>query len=171
MASNSVSKQRSDSLPRADHHHYRHLHQEPGYHDINYSSIDNGNWTEWSPIRSVIVRVITKPRSGSPVCLITSMKGRAVGGSALYNYKNRLATIPQNIENHIATWILAIWLAIEARWGKPIVQQRRHNSKQLGFNFVFKIFVSVHKTKTWPKWGNRRFSLFWFKRWLSREIL
>ena len=79
MASNSVSKQRSDSLPLADHHHYRHLHQEPGYHDINYSSIDNGNWTEWSPIRSVIVRVITKPRSGSPVCLITSMKGRAEG--------------------------------------------------------------------------------------------
>ena len=79
MASNSVSKQRSDSLPLADDHHYRHLHQEPGYHDINYSSIDNGNWTEWSPIRSVIVRVITKPRSGSPVCLITSMKGRAVG--------------------------------------------------------------------------------------------
>ena len=38
--------------------------------------IYNGNRTEWSPILSVIIRVINKigrPRSGSPVCLITSM--------------------------------------------------------------------------------------------------
>ena len=38
--------------------------------------ISNGNRTEWSPIRSVIMRVINKigrPRSGSPICLITSM--------------------------------------------------------------------------------------------------
>ena len=38
--------------------------------------INNGNRTEWSPIRSVIIRVINKigrPRSGSPICLITSM--------------------------------------------------------------------------------------------------
>ena len=38
--------------------------------------ICNGNRTEWSPIRSVIIRVINKigrPRSGRPICLITSM--------------------------------------------------------------------------------------------------
>ena len=39
--------------------------------------ISNGNRTEWSPVRSVIKRVINKigrPRSGSPICLnITSM--------------------------------------------------------------------------------------------------
>ena len=38
--------------------------------------LSNGNRTEWSPIRSVIIRVINKigrPRSGSPICLITSM--------------------------------------------------------------------------------------------------
>ena len=38
--------------------------------------ISNGNRTEWSPIQSVIIRVINKigrPRSGSPICLITSM--------------------------------------------------------------------------------------------------
>ena len=38
--------------------------------------INNGNRTEWSPIRSVIIRVINKisrPRSGSPICLIMSM--------------------------------------------------------------------------------------------------
>ena len=32
---------------------------------------NNGNRTEWSPIRSVIIRVINKigrPRSGSPIC-------------------------------------------------------------------------------------------------------
>ena len=38
--------------------------------------ISNGNRTEWSPIRTVIIRVINnigRPRSGSPICLITSM--------------------------------------------------------------------------------------------------
>ena len=32
---------------------------------------NNGNRTEWSPVRSVIIRVINKierPRSGSPIC-------------------------------------------------------------------------------------------------------
>ena len=39
-------------------------------------SISNGNRTEWSPIRSVIIRVIQKirqSRRGSPICLTTSM--------------------------------------------------------------------------------------------------
>ena len=38
--------------------------------------ISNGNRTEWSPTRSVIIRVIKKtgqPCSRSPICLITSM--------------------------------------------------------------------------------------------------
>ena len=38
--------------------------------------LSNGNRTEWSPIRSVIIRVINiigRPRSESPICLITSM--------------------------------------------------------------------------------------------------
>ena len=33
--------------------------------------VNNGNRTEWSPIWSVIIRVINKigrPRSGSPIC-------------------------------------------------------------------------------------------------------
>ena len=44
--------------------------------------IRNGNRTEWSPIRSVIIRVINKigrPRSGSPICLITSMITDRIG--------------------------------------------------------------------------------------------
>ena len=43
-------------------------------------NICNGNRTEWSPVRSVIIRVINKigrPRSGSPICLITSMINRS----------------------------------------------------------------------------------------------
>ena len=38
--------------------------------------ISNGNRTEWSPLRSVIIRVIKKirqSRRGSPICLIMSM--------------------------------------------------------------------------------------------------
>ena len=45
-------------------------------------NICNGNRTEWSPIRSVIIRVINKigrPRSGSPICLITSMITNRIG--------------------------------------------------------------------------------------------
>ena len=44
--------------------------------------IGNGNGTDWSPIRSVIIRVINKigrPRSGSPICLITSMMTDRIG--------------------------------------------------------------------------------------------
>ena len=44
--------------------------------------LSNGNRTEWSPIRSVIIRVINKigrPRSGSPICLITSMITDRIG--------------------------------------------------------------------------------------------
>ena len=44
--------------------------------------ISNGNRTEWSPIRSVIIRVINKigrPGSGSPICLITSMITDQIG--------------------------------------------------------------------------------------------
>ena len=39
--------------------------------------ISNGNRTEWSPIRSVIIRVINK--IGSPICLITSMITDRIG--------------------------------------------------------------------------------------------
>ena len=49
---------------------------------IIISIISNGNRTEWSPIRSVIIRVINKigrPRSGSPICLITSMITDRIG--------------------------------------------------------------------------------------------
>ena len=44
--------------------------------------ISNGNGTEWSPIRCVIIRVIKKigrPHSGSPICLITSMITDRIG--------------------------------------------------------------------------------------------
>ena len=44
--------------------------------------ICNGNRTERSPIRSVIIRVINKigrPSSGSPICLITSMITDRIG--------------------------------------------------------------------------------------------
>ena len=43
---------------------------------IGNSMISNSNRTEWSPIQSVIIRVINKiglPCSGSPICLITNM--------------------------------------------------------------------------------------------------
>ena len=46
------------------------------------TTINNGNRTEWSPIRSVIIQVINKigrPRSGSPICLITSMITDRIG--------------------------------------------------------------------------------------------
>ena len=44
--------------------------------------INNGNRTEWSPIWSVIIRVINeigRPSSGSPICLITSMITDRIG--------------------------------------------------------------------------------------------
>ena len=46
------------------------------------NSVLTGNRTEWSPIRSVIIRVINKigrPRSRSPICLIMSMITDRIG--------------------------------------------------------------------------------------------
>ena len=43
---------------------------------ISYICIYNCNRTEWSPIRSVIIRVIPKI---SPICLITSMTTDQIG--------------------------------------------------------------------------------------------
>ena len=53
-------------------------------HYYNYISIiiSNGNRTEWSPIRSVIMWVINKigrPRSESPICSITNMITDRIG--------------------------------------------------------------------------------------------
>ena len=50
--------------------------------DSNVELISNGNRTEWSPIRYEIIRVsnkIGRPRSGSPICLITSMIADRIG--------------------------------------------------------------------------------------------
>ena len=49
---------------------------------IKVNVISNGNRTEWGPIRFVVIRVIDKigrPRSGSPICLITSMITNRIG--------------------------------------------------------------------------------------------
>ena len=46
------------------------------------TAIYNGKRTEWSPIRSVIIRVINeigRPHSGSPICLIMSMITDRIG--------------------------------------------------------------------------------------------
>ena len=55
------------------------------------SMISNGNRTEWSPIRSVIIRVINKigrPRSGSLISLITSkITGRIELDDTKFCYK------------------------------------------------------------------------------------
>ena len=45
-------------------------------------SLNNGNKTKWTPIRSVIIRVINKigcPHSGNLICLITSMITDRIG--------------------------------------------------------------------------------------------
>ena len=50
--------------------------------EVTSRLVRNGNRTERSPIRSVIIRVINKigrPRSGSPICLITSMITDRIG--------------------------------------------------------------------------------------------
>ena len=64
--------------------------------------VDNGIKTEWSPIRSVIIRVINKirrPRSGSPICLITSRTKtrRSHSGGKCYDLFPYVAT-------HTAKW-------------------------------------------------------------------
>ena len=52
--------------------------------------ISNGNRTEWSPFRSVIIRVIKKierSRRGSPICLIMSMITDRIRRSSKFCYQ------------------------------------------------------------------------------------
>ena len=62
--------------PGVEEWHFIPLMQISNCNSTEWNPICNGNWTEWSPIRFVIIRVINKigrPRSGSPICLITGM--------------------------------------------------------------------------------------------------
>ena len=64
-----------------NHNVYRRERKNDNNNNDN-DKISNGNRTEWSPIRSVIIRVINKigrPRSGSPICLITSIITDRIG--------------------------------------------------------------------------------------------
>ena len=63
-------------IPHAEQERNRNMRIRNGLNNFFVCALSNGNRTEWSPIRSVIIRVINKigrPRSGSPICLITSM--------------------------------------------------------------------------------------------------
>ena len=58
------------------------VHDKPYQGIFLIKFISNDNRTEWSPIWSLIIRVINKigpPRSGSPICLITSMITDRIG--------------------------------------------------------------------------------------------
>ena len=64
------------SFPNAEQERNGNMRIRNGLNNFFVCALSNGNRTEWSPIRSVIIRVINKigrPRSGSPICLITSM--------------------------------------------------------------------------------------------------
>ena len=68
--------------PGVEEWHFIPLMQISNCNSTEWSPICNGSRTEWSPIRFVIIRVINKirrPRSGSPICLITSMITDRIG--------------------------------------------------------------------------------------------
>ena len=63
-------------IPHAEQERNRNMRIRNGLNNFFVCALSNGNRTEWSPIRSVFIRVINKigrPRSGSLICLITSM--------------------------------------------------------------------------------------------------
>ena len=67
-------------------------------------SLNNGNRTKWTPIRSVIIRVINKigwPHSGNLICLITSMITDRIG------WQEVLLPINHNYNKIWALWALS----------------------------------------------------------------
>ena len=59
-------------------------------------AVSNGNRIEWSPIRSVIIRVskkIGRPHSGSPICLIMSMITDRIGLHSINHNFNKICDI------------------------------------------------------------------------------
>ena len=71
----------------------------------NYCIFNNANRTEWSPIRSVIIRVITKSddrEAGIPDLLITSMITDWIGlHDALLSINHNNYNFPQKCEFHL----------------------------------------------------------------------
>ena len=67
-------------------------------------SLNNGNRTKWTPIQSVIIRVINKigwPHSGNLICLITSMITDRIG------WQEVLLPINHNYNKIWALWVLS----------------------------------------------------------------
>ena len=72
-------------------------------------SKNNGNRTEWSPVWSVIIRVISKigwPFSGSPVCLIKGMITDRIGQHKVLLPINR---------NYKRLWWISLFLTIKTQ--------------------------------------------------------
>ena len=73
--------------------------------------VHNGNRTEWSPIRSVIIWVMDKigwPRSGRPICLITSMITERLGQHELLS--------PINHDRYNFQENECIFFLVQQRW-------------------------------------------------------
>ena len=72
-------------------------------------SKNNGNRTEWSPVWSVIIWVMSKigqPRSGSPVCLINGMITDRIGQHKVLLPINR---------NYKRLWWISLFLTIKTQ--------------------------------------------------------
>ena len=84
--------------------------------NVSYNKIiSNGNRTEWSPIRSVIIRVINKigrPRSGSPICLITSMITDLIAHSPYLHFSDLCESLTWLKRVLVASFITAVPLAV-----------------------------------------------------------
>ena len=101
--------------------------------EIIMNLIYNGNRTEWSPVWAVIMRVINKigrPRSGNPICLITSLITDRIGRHEVllpiyqkhYNFResknNAFLFHCPILENPPVWWgkWLLLWLSWEILW-------------------------------------------------------
>ena len=83
-------------------------------------SICNSNRTEWSPVRSVIIRVINKirrPLSGSSICLTTSTITDRIGGHEV------LSPFNHNFNKFVI--YKALFLNLNTRNSKPFFCQQR----------------------------------------------
>ena len=91
-------------------------------------TISNGNRTEWSPIQSVIIWVINKirrPRSGSPIFLITSMITDRIGWHEvllpIIEDNNIMLLLFHLQYAHFGGWLAASWTCL--RWQRDAVSE------------------------------------------------
>ena len=115
--------------------------------DVEYVVIYNGNKTEWSPIRAVIIRVIKKfgrARSGSPICSSRVWLQTELTTGVRVNYNHFDFRKQKYTKNKYLRWKQCLLFKIPLLWKFP--------SFSLDKWFFAVVIVIISLIGGWAEW-------------------